>query len=84
MAHAAVETNDSVHGGVHMQTSSNSRSEAAIGNTLGECIGAAIAVIISLILLVVSMTLVGILALGPIGGFWFGVLVTILILGFVA
>jgi uncharacterized membrane protein (Fun14 family) len=54
-----------------MKTSGSSRSEAGIGNTLGECIGAALAVIISLILLVGSMTLINMLALGPIGAFWF-------------
>jgi hypothetical protein len=72
------------HEGVHMKTSGSSRSEARIGNTLGECIGANLAVIISLILLVGSMKLVGMLALGPIGAFWFGAFVTILIIGLVA
>jgi hypothetical protein len=67
-----------------MKTSSSNHFEAGIGNTLGECIGAALAVIISLLLLVGSMTLVCILALGPLGAFWFGVFVTILIIGFVA
>jgi hypothetical protein len=67
-----------------MKTSSSNHFEAGIGNTLGECIGAALAVIISLLLLVGSMTLVGILALGPLGAFWVGVFVTILIIGFVA
>jgi hypothetical protein len=60
-----------------MKTSSSNHFEAGIGNTLGECIGAALAVIISLLLLVGSMTLVGILALGPLGAFWFGVFVTL-------
>ena len=67
-----------------MKTSGSNRSEAGIGNTVGERIGAALAVVISLILLVDSMTLVDMLALGPIGAFWFGVFVTILIIGLVA
>jgi len=67
-----------------MKTSGSSRSEAGIGNTLGEFIGAALAVIISLILLVGGMKLIDMLALGPIGAFWFGVFVTILVIGFVA
>jgi hypothetical protein len=67
-----------------MQTQVNDRSEASAANTIGEYIGAALAVIISLILLTLGATLVGMLGLGPIGAFWFGVFVTILILGFVA
>src|ERR1700737_4419081 len=39
------------HEGVQMKTSGSSRSEAGIGNTVGECIGAALAVVMSLILL---------------------------------
>jgi hypothetical protein len=67
-----------------METPGKSRFEPAVGNALGEYIGAALAVIIALILLVGSSTLVGMLALGPIGAFWFGVFVTLLILGFLA
>jgi hypothetical protein len=73
-----------MEGGVHMQTLGNSLSEAGRGNTLGEWIGAALAIIIAFILLAVSATLAGMLGLGPIGAFWFGVFVTVLILGFVA
>ena len=67
-----------------METPGKSGFEPAVRNALGEYIGAALAVIIALILLVASVKLVGVLALGPIGAFWFGAFVTLLILGFLA
>jgi hypothetical protein len=67
-----------------MESPDKSRFEPAVRNALGEYIGATLAVIIALILLVASVKLVGMLALGPIGAFWFGVLATLLIFGFLA
>jgi len=67
-----------------MQTPGDIRSEAGSGNAMVESIGAAIAAAISLILLVCGATLAGLLGLGPIGAFWFGVLVKIAVLALVA
>ncbi len=66
-------------GGEHMQTMGESQPQTGTENKLGEYIGAALAVIIALILLSGGATLAGLLGLGPIGAFWFGVIVTILI-----
>ena len=65
-----------------MKTSGSGHSEAGMRNTLRECIGAGLAVIVLMLLLMGGMKLVGMLALGPIGAFWFGVFLTILMIGF--
>jgi len=67
-----------------MPTMDESQPQAGTGNKTGEYIGAALAVIIALLLLSGGATLADLLGLGPIGAFWFGVLVTILIFAGVA